>query len=479
MSDKMTYNSITGFFHNKRNQDFFIFKQDEKSVKMEKIKNPNLKIIFKNYQYPLWLLRHSIGVPGGEENFSDTISEKKQRDERTEELDYCLLPDGNIRDLVYRGLKVPVSDRGYSHAVGPIHAGVIEPGHFRFSVEGSVVNSLTIRLGFQKRNIPELIQGKLPIEVMPYSEAISGDSTIAYATAFSEIYEEALGIEPSLDAQFIRTILLEIERTAIHIGDLGAIAGDIGYYPLLGLCSTDRGVPLGVMETLTGSRFGKGAVWPGEVRLNRKLTKDALRDIIKRLQDAFMRVEKQFIRASRTSTIRERLQGCGVLSRIQVYRNSFVGMAARCTGVIQDMRFSNPIYGKFSESIVLKLENENLKGDAWARFYLRYLELKNSIDWLKRAIPQINLESVKRGPLLVQKNRTVKPNVYYSSVEGWRGPVLVALDLNKQGKVYSSYIRDPSVLNWYALELAIQGELVADFPLNNKSFNLSYAGVDL
>ncbi|MBE7412026.1 MAG: metal (Ni/Fe) hydrogenase large subunit [Leptospiraceae bacterium] len=479
MPDKTNYNCITGFFQNARDKKNYIFHQNEKTIFLEKSEETTLSNILNNIKFPIWLIRHSIGIPGKEEILTGSLHGKTQKSEREEELENCILPSGQIRDLVYRGIKVPVSDRGYSHAVGPIHAGVIEPGHFRFSVEGSVVHSLNIRLGFQKRNIPELIKGKEPIEVMPFSEAISGDSTIAYSTAFCEIYENALGIEVADNVKLIRSILLEIERVAMHIGDIGAMAGDIGYYPLLGVCSTDRGVPLGVMERLTGSRFGRGVLYPGEVRLARNLTKDALGDLVKRLQEVFIRVEKHFLRATRSSTIRERLQGCGVVSKIQVHRNSFVGMTARCTGANQDMRFSNPIYGMFSKPIAIEIEDKNLRGDAWSRFYLRYIELKNSVEWLRNSIPQIQLSDRTSGEFSVQKYKQAKPDVYFSSVEGWRGPVLVALDIDSHGKILSSYIRDPSVLNWRALELAIQGELVMDFPLNNKSFNLSYVGVDL
>ncbi|MCE9500377.1 MAG: metal (Ni/Fe) hydrogenase large subunit, partial [Leptospira sp.] len=432
-----------------------------------------------DYRYPIWMLRHSLGVPGGDEDYTGSYAIDHSKDERTEELEVSALENGALRDLVFRGLKVHVSPRGYSHAVGPIHAGVIEPGHFRFSVEGEVIQSLHIRLGFQKRNIPEILKGKTPIGAMPYSEAISGDTAVGYATAFAGCYEQAMSLNVPEELKFVRAILLEVERVAIHIGDLGAMAGDIGYYPLLGLCSTDRGVPLGVMEALTGSRFGKGAIWPGEVRLNRKLNINTLKDLPKRLKDAFTRVETQFLRATKSSTIRERLQGCGVVDQFHVQRNGFVGMAARSTGVRQDMRHAEEAYKRTSTPMQLELDRENLKGDAWARFYLRYLECKNSVEWLMRAIPEIDLSAIHKGPLLIQKQKKTKPGIYFSSVEGWRGSVLVALDLDSAGKIIQSYIRDPSVLNWHALELAVQGELIGDFPLNNKSFNLSYVGFDL
>ena len=149
------------------------------------------------------------------------------------------------------------------------------------------------------------------------AEAISGDTAVAYSTAFSRIYEEAAGIKVSDEVKLIRMVLLEVERVAVHIGDLGALAGDIGYYPLHGVCATDRGVPLGVMETLTGSRFGKGAIFPGEVRLNKNLNLSILISLAANLINCFRRVEYQFMRAVNSSTIRERLDDCGKITKIE------------------------------------------------------------------------------------------------------------------------------------------------------------------
>jgi Ni,Fe-hydrogenase III large subunit len=314
---------------------------------------------------------------------------------------------------------------------------------------------------------------------MPLAEAIASDSTISYATAFANIFEQAAGIKVSEEVKLLRMVLLEIERIAIHIGDIGGIAGDVGYYPLLGVCSTDRGVALGAMETLTGNRFGKGSIYPGEVKLNREITKEDLILLTENLKNMFQRVEYQILKSMHSSTIKERLHTCGLISRHQVYRKAFIGMAARCTGIVQDLRLSEELYLQTGMTLWLEENREDLTGDAWSRFYLRYVELKNSCEWLIHILPKLNLSQPLKREFLITKKKKYKPGIYFSSIEGWRGPVLVALDISSDGKILDSYIRDPSVLNWHALELAVRGELIGDFPLNNKSFNLSYLGVDL
>ncbi|MBP7283983.1 MAG: metal (Ni/Fe) hydrogenase large subunit [Leptospiraceae bacterium] len=476
-----SYEFVTGLFHSKKNSCFYKFLQNNESVKMIPVKDVKFKDIVKDIRIPIWLIRHSLGIASGEENYSeiDIESIHNSGERRKLELDHSMIGNSEIRDLNYRGISVNVKSDSYSHAVGPIHAGIIEPGHFRFSVTGEYIQHLNIRLGFQKRNILELIKDKTPLAAISLAEAISGDTAVAYSTAFSRIYEEAAGIKVSDEVKLIRMVLLEVERVAVHIGDLGALAGDIGYYPLHGVCATDRGVPLGVMETLTGSRFGKGAIFPGEVRLNKNLNLSILISLAANLINCFRRVEYQFMRAVNSSTIRERLDDCGKITKMQVLHNSFIGMPARATGLRMDMRYSEPLYQTAKYPLDLNLEREHLKGDAWSRFYLRFLELKNSITWLEKILPELDITKANTGRLLIQKINKFKPGVYYQSIEAWRGSILVVLDINAKGEIEEAYLRDPSVLNWHALELAVRGELIGDFPLNNKSFNLSYVGFDL
>jgi Ni,Fe-hydrogenase III large subunit len=453
---------ITGVFRREHDGAWHLYSLTDRALSSEVVPATEPEVLVSRHPIPTWLWRHSVGVPHGPEDLR-VPSETRG-------------PPGN---LDYAGLQVPVSPSGYSHAVGPIHAGVIEPGHFRFSLEGEVIQSLNIRLGFQHRGVKRLLEGQPPLRALPLAECISGDSTVAYALAFSRLYEEAAGLDVPPGVELLRLVLLELERVAIHVGDIGAIAGDVAFYPLLGLCSTDRGVALGALETLTGSRFGRGAVWPGEVRLSRKLTREELQPTARRLLDMWARVEDQAQRALRDSTVRERLQGCGRVTREQVLENGFVGMAARCTGLRRDLRLGEPLYREGPEPMDLEPDASLLQGDAYARFALRVEEARRSVRWLAAVLPRLDVTCGGKGPLRVMERLSWKPGVYAKAVEGWRGPVLVALDLDGEGRVRQSYLRDPSVLNWHALELAVRSELIGDFPLNNKSFNLSYAGVDL
>ncbi|EMO31917.1 hypothetical protein LEP1GSC161_1791 [Leptospira santarosai str. CBC1416] len=467
--------SVTGLYPRKGKKGYNRFWLTGDGVEHEVVEYSE-KEAFEDTANPIWILRHSLGIDQGEEDYSSYDFERYVTADRKTDLEKFVTKKG-IKDLVYKGLKVPIPASHYSHAVGPIHAGVIEPGHFRFIVKGEEIRNLDIRLGFQKRGLIDLIKGKGSRDSLPYAEAISGDSTIAYAIAFSRIFEEAQKIAVPQEVDFARLVLLELERIATHIGDMGAIAGDIGYYPLQGVCSLQRGIPLGVMETLTGNRFGRGALSPGKVVLRKGLDREKLNELAERIRSVTADVGAHFERAANVSTNRERLQSCGVIRQKQVRHLGFIGMAEKCTGLSRDLRSLEKSY-LFSSPISLELNRDHMKGDAWARFYLRYEELKNSGKWLADAIPKLEaVLSLKFGK--VSSRFTVKKGTYYSAVEGWRGPVLVSLDLDAVGSIENAYIREVSVPNWHALELAVRGEYIGDFPLNNKSFNLSYVGVDL
>lgn len=467
--------NVTGLYPRKGKKGYNRFWLSSEGVGHEIVEYSE-KEALEDSANPIWILRHSLGTDQGEEDYSSYDFERYLNADRKTDLEKFVTKKG-IKDLVYKGLKVPIPASHYSHAVGPIHAGVIEPGHFRFIVKGEEIRNLDIRLGFQKRGLIDLIKGKGPKDSLPYAEAVSGDSTISYAIAFSRIFEEAQKIAIPQELDFARLVLLELERIATHIGDMGAIAGDIGYYPLQGVCSLQRGIPLGVMEALTGNRFGRGALSPGKVVLRKGLNRDKLNELAGRIRSVTEDVAGHFERASGVSTNRERLQSCGVIRQKQVRHLGFIGMVEKCTGLSRDLRNLEKSYA-FSSPISLELNRDHMRGDAWARFYLRYEELKNSSKWLVEAIPKLEAALDPKLSKSVSKS-AVKKGTYYSAVEGWRGPILVSLDLDSDGTIEEAYIREASVPNWHALELAVRGEYIGDFPLNNKSFNLSYVGVDL
>lgn len=457
--------------------------RDQKMIREEVVsKKSNIDFLL-DPQYPVWLVRHAFGQDMGVEDYSDLKEEDYLSDNRGKNLSLHQ-KTGIVRDLAYHGLHVPFHEGTYSHAVGPIHAGIIEPGHFRFIVEGEEIRHLTIRLGFQYRGIREKIQGKPMSVVMPFSETISGDTSVGYAVSFSKIYEEMYGIKVSNHIALFRSFLVELERIAVHIGDLGGISEDIGYYPLYGVCVTDRGAALGLMETWTGNRFGKGAVRPGRVRVNQRITAKQAKDAFFNLKKVyFKRVRPQILRALSVSTLKERMQGCGFISELDVQKNGFLGMVARMAGVSDDLRIGNPDYPDWTV-LPLQEEHHHYNGDVWARMYIRYTEIEQSLKWMESHLEDLDWESLwlendKMKGTQFEKEWKPKSGIYTAAVEAWRGPLLVSLDFDHEGLVKNSYIRDPSVLNWHALELAVRGEQVGDFPLNNKSFNLSYVGFDL
>ncbi|TGL53120.1 hydrogenase-4 subunit E [Leptospira kemamanensis] len=462
---------------------YYQFLYQNNLIEMEEVKSKKSNIDFLlDQKYPVWLVRHSFGQDMGSEEYSELKEEDFLNDNRGKNLSLHQ-KTGVVRDLFYHGLTVPFSDGNYSHAVGPIHAGIIEPGHFRFVVEGEEIRHLTIRLGFQKRNIQELILNKPIGQVMSYSETISGDTSIGYSLTFSNIYEEAYGIHLPKDIRLFRSILVELERIAVHIGDLGGISEDIGYYPLYGVCVTDRGAALGLMETWTGHRFGKSVIRPGKVLVNQKISPKLAKESFYQLKKVYnTRVRPQILRALSISTLKERMQGCGFISESDVETYGFVGMVARMAGVEDDLRKNHTDYPNW-KPLPLKEEHHHYNGDVWARMYLRFAEIEQSLDWIENIISTLDWDLVwsegrdqRLNELFTKK---INPGVFFKTVEAWRGPLLVALNLDEDGYVKNSYIRDPSVLNWHALELAVRGEQISDFPLNNKSFNLSYVGFDL
>lgn len=400
--------SVTGFYPRKGKKGYNRFWLSNEGIEHEIVEYSE-KEAFEDTANPIWILRHSLGVDQGEEDYSSYDFERYVTADRKMDLEKFVTKKG-IKDLVYKGLKVPIPASHYSHAVGPIHAGVIEPGHFRFIVKGEEIRNLDIRLGFQKRGLIDLIKGKGPKDSMPYAEAISGDSSISYAIAFSRIFEEAQNIAVPQELDFARLVLLELERVATHIGDMGAIAGDIGYYPLQGVCSLQRGIPLGVMEALTGNRFGRGALSPGKIFFRKGLNRDKLKELAERIRSVTEEVVGHFERAAGRSTNRERLQSCGVIRQKQVRHLGFIGMVEKCTGLNRDLRNLEKSYA-FSSPLSLELNRDQMRGDAWARFYLRYEELKIAasgswkrfLNWKRRLILSLeNQTQSKRERIIPQ-----------------------------------------------------------------------------
>lgn len=471
----------TGVFHSKNSNRYYHFLDESNVIRMELVPGKKSGIDFLlDDTYPIWILRHSLGKDIGEEDYSK-LSETDYLTTNRSKVLGLHQKGGSLRDLFYHGLKVPMSSSAYSHAVGPIHAGIIEPGHFRFSVEGEIIRHLSIRLGFQSRGILEKLK-HIPFgQFVPVAETISGDTSLGYAVLFSRLLEKMFSIQVSKNANLFRGLLNEVERIAIHIGDLGALAEDIGYYPLFGVCATDRGAALGLMESWTGSRFGKGSVRPGGLLVNKRIKWQEAKDAAQNLQNIFKKnIEPQVLRALSASTIRERLQSCGIVPLDSADKFGFLGPVARAMGSPRDTRNADDSYQDWVP-LHFHEERENLKGDAWARFYLRYLEIQQSLAYIQNTLPKIDFESLWSesnvvSPLSLNQMEPLS-GVYFSSFEAWRGNLLAGIEIQESDR--DLYVRDASVPNWHALEMAVREEQIGDFPLNNKSFNLSYVGFDL
>lgn len=357
-------------------------------------------------------------------------------------------------------------------AVGPIHAGVIEPGHFRFMCNGETVYHLEIMLGYQYRGVEDMML-KNPSNQL--AESICGDSVIAYNTAYSQVIELLKDIKVSDRSQLIRKIALEMERIAVHIGDMGAIAGDIAYLMGSAVFGATRTLVINTTLEMCGSRFGRGFVTVGGVNF---CPSD---DIIERAIQTLNKVSRDVDRMSKTmlksSTVMSRLEKTGTVSLEKAKEIGLVGMASRACGVDMDSRFDFP--DKWMDEFGFVKKSFSAKGDVNSRFKLRYKEVMQSISMVKKMFAK--LKEYNHEPLVAEDvdKPFSRDSFAISIVEGWRGEVvhIAMTDVNRKLSVYK--IKDPSFNNWYGLALAVRNNGISDFPLCNKSFNLSYCGNDL
>ena len=354
-------------------------------------------------------------------------------------------------------------------AVGPVHAGIIEPGHFRLQCRGEEVLSLELHLGYQRRGAERALVAASPHLRVAIAESLAGDSAVGHALAQCRAMEALAGVEVPLAAQVLRGVALELERLACHAGDLGALAGDVGYLPGASWFGRLRGEFLNLLLELSGSRFGRGLIVPGGVRFSLGAARRGA--LIERLERAERDLRESADVLFGAASVLSRFEGTGVVSRDAALDLGLVGPVARASGVSRDVRRDHP-HGIYRFAIIPVAAGET--GDVMARAMVRWLEIQRSLVFVRE-----QLAEYREGPLAVPPGAAAPDTVAVALVEGWRGEILHVVATGADGALAAYKAVDPSFHNWFGLTIALRGNQVSDFPLCNKSFNLSYAGHDL
>jgi Ni,Fe-hydrogenase III large subunit len=352
-------------------------------------------------------------------------------------------------------------------AVGPIHAGVIEPGSFRFMCLGERVQHLEIQLGYQHRGVEALLLARPAEKLAPIVETIAGDTSVAHAWAYAAAVEALSGtrIEPNVDVA--RGIMLELERVGMHLASLSGLAADVGFLQGASTYGRLRTTAINTSMRLCGSRFGRGAVRPGGVGV-KALPPTMFRKNLKLIADDGALIDERFLSAR---GVRRRFEGVGTVPTALAHEIGLVGLAARASGVPRDLRaFAGGAYARYPISVCVEPS-----GDCLARARLRIQEIRSSLVWLDAAAEaEAPAASCPRhiGAL-------VPRHIAIARVEGFRGEVVHVLETDASGRLVHYKVQDPSFRNWLGLALAVRNNDISDFPICNKSFDLSYCGNDL
>ncbi len=388
---------------------------------------------------------------------------------------YGLTPEGlpDTRPWLDHGAKptdyrfLPVEGENLHQVpVGPVHAGVIEPGHFRFTCDGETVVRLEARLGYTHKGIEALMTGAPIASAAKLAGRVSGDSTVAYAIAFAQAVESALKFEPPVRAIWLRALMAEMERLANHLGDVGAICNDAAFSLMLAHCAMLRERVLRVTQQCFGHRLMMDRIVPGglDVDLSRKGA-EIIRDLADEIGRRFQPLVALY---DRTASLQDRTVATGILKPELAARFGAGGFVGRASGRAFDARRELGYAPYDALHFDVPVRNE---GDVNARIWVRIIEITQSL----RLIGQI-LDRSPDGPIEASIPEGAGEGL--ALVEGFRGDILAYARV-ASGRIERCHLRDPSWFQWPLLEAAIEGNIIADFPLCNKSFNCSYSGVDL
>ena len=389
-----------------------------------------------------------------------------------------VVPEGHpwlkpIRSPLDRGADDYVHVEGkeaHEVAVGPIHAGVIEPGHFRFQCHGEDVLHLEIALGYQHRGIEMALVHGPDARTLHLMETLAGDTTIGHSYAYCQAIEAQWGCQAPARADALRGIALELERMANHVGDLGAMAQDVGYQPTASMCGRLRGSFLNITSMLCGSRFGRSLLRPGGVGFD--VDSDTIERMCGQLNVACDDVADAVNLLWDSPSVLARFEDTGVISADLCREQGLVGPVARASGLERDVRFDYPtgIY-RYTHLPVSTWST----GDVFARAYVRWLEVQRSKEFIETLLGQLRENDSVR-----MKAKPLAPeSIVVSLVEGWRGEICHCAITDERGRFSAYKVVDPSFHNWAAMTLAMRGEAISEFPICNKSMNLSYCGHDL
>jgi Ni,Fe-hydrogenase III large subunit/Ni,Fe-hydrogenase III component G len=360
-------------------------------------------------------------------------------------------------------------DDGYQIAVGPVHAGIIEPGHFRFTVMGEPIENLEIRLMYKHRGIEKLCENMDAKLINLIFERVSGESSVAYSEAYAQLVEKLMNIYPRREIKALRVVLLELERIYNFLDDLSGICQDVGFsYPAKQFGYFSEYIHQ-LCERITGSRFMRNVIVPLGINIDFDEYKKL--DIINSLQNIKSRIDEVIMSTLTSVSFLDRVENTGKIYRSTAKKLCLTGIAGRASGLKYDVRVRFP-YEVYKE--IKKDANIEIKGCVYERYKLKILELRDAFNFIEKALSMIDNDIKREKPAI----NLIEGSEAIAAVETVKGELVVYSKVAKDNKFNRIYFKTPSFTNWEGLTKAVLGEIVPDFPLCNKSFNMSYSEND-